>query len=65
MNDTVWQVRELIQPVGSPNYEAPEILQSRGYDGATSDWSCGVTLYVILTKYVPFDDRNLVVLYQR
>nr|GEX03418.1 CBL-interacting serine/threonine-protein kinase 1-like [Tanacetum cinerariifolium] len=40
--------------------------ESRGYDGATSDmWSCGVTLYVILTGYVPFDDRNLVVLYQR
>ncbi|KAH7657766.1 Non-specific serine/threonine protein kinase protein [Dioscorea alata] len=51
---------------GTPAYVAPEVLACRGYDAAKADiWSCGVVLYVLMAGYLPFQDRNLMVMYKK
>ncbi|XAR59378.1 Non-specific serine/threonine protein kinase [Bertholletia excelsa] len=63
------QVREdglLHTTCGTPNYVAPEVINSKGYDGAKADlWSCGVILFVLMAGYRPFEDSNLMALYKK
>ncbi|KAH8481994.1 hypothetical protein H0E87_029453 [Populus deltoides] len=51
---------------GSPFYIAPELIANKGYEGAAADvWSCGVILFELLSGYLPFDERNLIMLYKK
>lgn len=47
---------------GSPQYLAPELVQDTlpSFDGLAADmWSCGVALYALLFRGLPFDDESL------
>ncbi|CCD17073.1 unnamed protein product [Trypanosoma congolense IL3000] len=44
---------------GSIDYQAPEVLNGRGYEGGACDmWSCGAILFFMLCGYLPFADTN-------
>jgi 5'-AMP-activated protein kinase catalytic alpha subunit len=46
---------QLHTPCGSPCFAAPEMITGQKYDPRAVDiWSCGITLYLMLTGSYPF-----------
>ena len=44
---------------GSESYAAPEIVMGSRYDGRHTDaWACGVVLYALATRRLPFDSLH-------
>ncbi|KAI0345027.1 kinase-like protein [Trametopsis cervina] len=44
---------------GSESYAAPELVTGRPYDGRETDaWACGIVLYALVTRRLPFDAMN-------
>ena len=50
---------------GTPEYLAPEIIQSKGHGKAADWWSLGVLIYEFLAGYPPFYDDNPFGIYQK
>lgn len=51
---------------GTPHYIAPEIISrvNPAYDGQKVDtWACGIILFALLAGYLPFDETDLVCLF--
>ncbi|XP_017767036.1 PREDICTED: cGMP-dependent protein kinase, isozyme 1-like isoform X1 [Eufriesea mexicana] len=44
--------------VGTPEYLAPEMIQSKHYNQTTDYWALGIITYEVLTDRTPFQDIN-------
>ncbi|KAJ3109960.1 camp-dependent protein kinase catalytic subunit [Physocladia obscura] len=50
---------------GTPDYLAPEIIQSKGYGKAVDWWACGILIYEMLAGHPPFYDDDHFKLYEK
>ena len=50
---------------GTPEYLAPEIIQSKGHGTAVDCWALGVLIYEMICGYPPFCDENPFGIYQK
>ncbi|CAG9858946.1 unnamed protein product [Phyllotreta striolata] len=50
---------------GTPEYLAPEIIQSKGHNKAVDWWALGVLIYEMLVGYPPFYDDNPFGIYEK
>ncbi|KAI8074190.1 camp-dependent protein kinase 2 [Gongronella butleri] len=50
---------------GTPDYLAPEVIQSRGYGKAVDWWSLGILIFEMLAGHPPFFDDDHLKLYEK
>jgi serine/threonine protein kinase len=59
--------KELLStPCGSPCYASPEMVGGKKYNGFKIDiWSSGIILYAMLCGYLPFEDKDNDILFEK
>ena len=60
------QTELLITPCGSPCYASPEMVAGKKYNGFKIDiWSTGIILFAMLCGYLPFEDKDNDILFEK
>ena len=66
LSNTFSQNEYLKTACGSPCYAAPEMIAGLKYQGDKVDmWSCGVILYALVCGFLPFEDPDTGLLYNK